>query len=111
MVHLVVSCSGLRPAADLLVCAPALLGRCLIYCASPGLLQALPRHQVKYIKAGSGELVSSTACVRVCREVGWRFESINMDVHYQGAQGIEALNNPHFKKGTAWALLAVATRI
>ncbi len=49
--------------------------------------------------------------MRICREVGWSFESINMDVHYQGAQGTEALNNPHFKKGEAWALLAVATRI
>lgn len=33
-----------------------------------------------------------------CREVGWRFESINMDMRYQGAQGMEALN-PHFEKG------------
>lgn len=65
---------------------------------------------MKQNEAGSGECVSSTACVRVCREVGWRFESINMDVHYQGAQGIESLN-PHFKKGVSWALLAVATRI
>ena len=46
----------------------------------------------------------------VGREVGWRFENINMDVRYQGAQGIEALN-PHFKEGMSWALLAVATRI